>query len=334
MAAGYTINAIWARHAVARLEAAGQPVADILADVSIDPRILEQDSGRITFRQHALLLDRAAERTGDDCFALNLAAQPAELRDVGLLTYVGLSSKTLGEAIRNLARYVAVLNEAGLLELELRRDPAIVAVQLIDATVRSRQQAMEFAVANLVRALRFITRRDLRPVEVVFLHPRTRGVDAFERFFGCPVRFGQPRYTVSLARSQLDIPIATADHRLLGILTGYCQEVLADRARASPGLRHEVERVLMNLMPRGGADARTVARELGVSVRTLSRRLKDGGASFLGILDELRADLAKKYLGDKSLSLAEVAYLLGYADASAFSHAFRRWTGKTPNQMR
>ena len=334
MAAGHTIDAIWARHAVSRLEEASQPVADILAATGIDPLVLNQDGGRIAFRRHAALLDRAAEITGDDCFALTLAAQPIDLRDVGLLAYVGLSSKTLGEAIRNLARYVAVLNDAGRIELHLQGDPAIVAFDVIDATVRSRQQVTEFAIANLVRALRFITRRDLRPVEVAFLHPRNRGIDVFERFFGCPVRFGQPRYAVFLAQSQLATPIATADHRLLGVLTSYCQQVLADREQLSPGLRHEVERVLMNLMPRGEADTRTVARKLGVSVRTLSRKLKDGGASFLVILDELRADLGRKYLSDKSLSLAEVAYLLGYADASAFSHAFRRWTGKTPSQMR
>ena len=334
MAAGHTIDAIWARHAVARLEEAKQPVADILAAAGIDPLALKQDGGRIAFRQHALLLDRAAEFSGDDCFALNLAAQPVDIRDVGLLAYVGLSSKTLAEAIGNLTRYLAVLNDAVRIDLQLQGDPTIVAFDVTDATVRSRQQVTEFAVANLVRGLRFITRRDLRPVEVAFLHPRSRGIDAFKRFFGCPVRFAQPRYAVSFARLQLDIPIATADHRLLAVLTGYCQEVLADRQPVSSGLRHEVERVLMNLMPRGEVGTKAVARELGVSVRTLSRRLKDGGASFLGILDELRADLAKKYLGDKSLSLAEVAYLLGYADASAFSHAFRRWTGKTPNQMR
>lgn len=334
MAAGHTIDAIWARNAVARLQEAKQPIADILSAIGIDPLVLKQRGSRIAFRQHATLLDRAAELTGDDCFALNLAARPMDLREVGLLTYVGLSSKTLGEAIRNLARFVAILNEAVRVELQLEGDRAIVALDVIDATVRTRQQAMEFAVANLVRALRAGGRRDLRLVEVAFLHPRSREIDAFERFFGCPVHFRQPRYTVSLARSQLNIPIVTADPRLLAILTSYCKEVLADRGRASLGLRHEVERVLMNVMPKGEADTQTVARELGLSVRTLSRKLKDDGVNFLVILDELRADLAKQYLGDKSRSLAEVAYLLGYSDASAFSHAFRRWTGKTPGQVR
>ena len=135
MAAVHTIDAIWARQAVAFLEKAHQPADTILADAGIDRRTLEEEGSRVTFRQHAALLDGAAEATRNDCLGLTLAKQPMDLRDVGLLAYVGLSSSTLGEAIRNLARYGTVLNEAARVALEVGQGHVVIGVEVIDPIV-------------------------------------------------------------------------------------------------------------------------------------------------------------------------------------------------------
>jgi AraC-like DNA-binding protein len=331
MAAVPTIDAIWARQAVAFLEESGRPADAILAVAGIDRRILQHEGSRITFQQHAALLDQAAAATGDDCFGLTLASQPIDLRDVGLLAYVGLSSRTLGDGVRNLVRYAAVLNEGVRITLDVGQSQAIIELQLIDPTVRDRRQVTEFAIANFVRAQRFLTLRHLSPAAVTFVHPRIDKIEAFERFFGCTVSFQQARYAVCLAPSQLAIPITTADDRLLRVLTSYCQTILADRKQSSSDLRHEIERVLLDLLPRGGADAQSVARALGMSVRTLSRRLKAEGAAFNTIRDRLRADLARSYLADGRLSRGQIAYLLGYAQISSLSHAAKRWTAQVPS---
>jgi len=128
--------------------------------------------------------------------------------------------------------------------------------------------------------------------------------------------------------------MATADKRLHGILTGYCEEILASREDRSPDLRHQVERIIAKLLCRGEAETEEVAHELGMSVRTLARRLGQPGVSFGQILDELRHDLALRYLRDPNLSLSQIAFLLGYSELSAFSHAFRRWTRTTPGEWR
>src|SRR5690242_11116133 len=101
MTAGFTVDAIWARQAAAFLEQAGQPSGPILAEAGLDPALLAKERERIPYRQFASLLDCAAEATGDDCIGLTLASQPLDMREVGLLAYVGLSSSTLGDAIRN-----------------------------------------------------------------------------------------------------------------------------------------------------------------------------------------------------------------------------------------
>ncbi|MFO1060458.1 MAG: AraC family transcriptional regulator [Dongiaceae bacterium] len=334
MAVVHTVDAVWARVIADHLERSGRPAREILAAAGLDRAGLQQEGTRVPFRQHARLLDLAAEATGDGCFGLHLAAREVDIRDAGLLAYVGLSSRTLGEAVRNLARYGSVLNEAIRGTLELSEDAADLVIEVLDPSVRNRRQAVEFSAANVVRGCRMITGTELRPRGVSFAHPRNHEVDQFERFFGCPVSFGRARTVISLAPRQLLLPVATADARLLAVLTGYCREILAGREQTSPGLRHQIERILIDLLPRGEASAARVAKELGMSVRTLSRKLQASGATFAAILDALRADLATRYLGDRTLPLADVAYLLGYSDVSAFSHAFKRWTGKSPGQIR
>jgi AraC-like DNA-binding protein len=117
-------------------------------------------------------------------------------------------------------------------------------------------------------------------------------------------------------------------------LTGYCEDILASREDRSPDLRLRVERIIAKLLSRREAETEPVAHELGMSVRTLTRRLSKMGVSFAQILDELRYDLALRYLRDPNQSLAQIAFLLGYSELSAFSHAFRRWTRTTPGEWR
>jgi AraC-like DNA-binding protein len=334
MAAAPTIDAVWAKRISAKLKVAGLPAGEILRKAGIKPHLLNQRNARIPFRQHAALLELASIVTENSCFGLELAAREIDPRDAGLLAYAALSSRTLGDAVKIIKRYLRVLNEAAEIRTAIQRDLAVGEFYFTDASVRTCTQATEFGLANFVRSMRFLTGIQLRPMEVGFAHPRNRDINKFEKFFGCPIRFGGRRNSIIISRHQLALPIATADERLLGILTGYCDEILASRAKISADLRHEVERLIMKLLSRGEADTRRVAHELGMSVRTLARKLRESGASFAEILDELRADLARKYLGDVTLTVSQVTFLLGYSEVSAFNHAFKRWTGKTPSRWR
>src|SRR5205814_7256149 len=109
---------------------------------------------------------------------------------------------------------------------------------------------------------------------------------------------------------------------------------LARRPTQRNGLRYEVEQVLPQLLPHGKATTSDVARQLGVSRRTLSRSLFAEGVTFARILEELRAALAKRYLRDRELPISEIAWLLGYREIGSFTHAFKRWTGTSPSQFR
>ena len=329
-----TIDAIWAKRTAERLNAQGLPAEELLEKAGIKRYLLNQKAARIPFHQHATLLDLAARATENGCFGLDLAAKEIDPRDNGLLVYTALSSKNFGETLKVLKRYFHVLNEAIDLNVESSPQAATVNFDYADTDLPMRRQATEFGAANLVRTIRFITNSRLRPVEVKFHHSRNHEIAKVERFFGCRVHFGRRDNSLTFSRSQLNLPIATADERLHGLLTGYCEEILASREQTSPDLRHQVERIITRLLSRGEAETETVAHELGMSVRTLARRLADLGVTFAQILDELRHDLALRYLRDRDLSLSQIAFLLGYSEVSAFSHAFRRWTRTTPGEWR
>ena len=141
-----------------------------------------------------------------------------------------------------------------------------------------------------------------------------------------PVEFGRRANLIELNQTDLSVPIIDADKRLLDVLRGYL--VLAKHRKRPPSLIETVERLIVDRL------SNIVAKELAMSSRSLSRALAKLGTSFHAIVETLRKDLAHKYLEQGDLNLKEITFLLGYADISGFNHAFKRWTGKTPSDVR
>jgi AraC-like DNA-binding protein len=126
----------------------------------------------------------------------------------------------------------------------------------------------------------------------------------------------------------------SADPYLNRLLVANCEEALSRRLTKQGSFRVAVENAIVPLLPHGKVHAAEIARKLGLSQRTSARRLSSEGLSFSQVLEDLRSDLAKQYLSDQSLSVSRIAWLLGYQEVSAFTHAFKRWTGKTPREVR
>ena len=153
-------------------------------------------------------------------------------------------------------------------------------------------------------------------------------------FLGCEIEFGSDVDEIAFPQSVGQMPIESADHHLNDLLVTFCEEALAHRKPGGVSLRSSVENAIAPLLPHREARAEEIARRLGMSHRTLARRLASEGLTFTGILDELKIDLAKSYLKKDELPISQTAWLLGYGEVSAFTHAFKRWTGMTPRQWR
>ena len=153
-------------------------------------------------------------------------------------------------------------------------------------------------------------------------------------FFGGDVEFGADVDLLTFSRSILDIAVVSADPYLNKLLIKQYEDVLAHRKLNRYAFALRVENAIVPLLPHGKANAKDVAQKLGMSQRTLARHLASEGLTFVGMLKELRADLAKRDLADKDLSITKIAWLLGYQEVSAFTNAFKRWTGMTPRAAR
>jgi AraC-like DNA-binding protein len=181
---------------------------------------------------------------------------------------------------------------------------------------------------------RQLTGLPLKPDRVQFMHHREAIAPELAAFFGSKVSFGADTDEVVFATTLQTTPVVSADPYLNRLLITYCEEALSHRGACYGPFRSSVENAIAPLLPHGNAQAGEIARRLGMTRRTLSRRLSSEGLTFSEVLEALRTDLAKRHLADKSLSISEIAWLLGYREVSAFTHAFKRWTGKSPREVR
>jgi AraC-like DNA-binding protein len=156
----------------------------------------------------------------------------------------------------------------------------------------------------------------------------------FIEFFGDDVEFGSAVDEIAFAGAVGLLPIVSADPYLNKLLTTYCEEALSRRPCNSGSFRSAVENAIVPLLPHGQARVVEIARRLGLGQRSLCRRLASEGATFSEVLESMRSELAERYLADRSLSISQIAWLLGYQEVSAFTHAFKRWTGKAPREAR
>jgi len=328
-----TVLAVWVGVVAEDLREHRKNAGRVLAEVGLDLPTINRDGARIPWKAQADLLEIAALELGDDSYGLHLA-QRVDVRDAGAIAYLGLASRTLGEALLNFERYARVFNEGARIKISTDGDTAVIGINSVDPSILHQRQQMEFSAAVLVHAYRTFTGRQITPVEVGFVHDRRAERRELTRFFGCVVEYLQNDAAIVLKPKDLTIPIATADDRLLKILRAHCESVLREYGTHDEGLLPKVERKVMDLLPQGQARAKVVAAELGLSDRTLARRLSALGTSFDRTLDRLRHQLALKYVTGSDLSLTQVAFLLGYSNQPAFSLAFKRWTGRAPSQMR
>jgi AraC-like DNA-binding protein len=323
-----------ARHAYARCAKANINADMLLRTAGLPRASIDNPDVRIAVQSQIEFLNLAAEALGDEWLGFHLA-QRFELREAGLGYYVMASSDLLGDALQRCARYSGMTNEGA--RLSYRAEKQITLRVSYEGVARhpDRHQ-IEFFMTTLVRACRDLTGQQVRPQRVTLSHLRTGEFKEIKEYFGCPVLFGDLADEVIFSKGIERMQVSSADPYLNALLLKYCEEARARRSRAAKAspLRLSVENTIAPLLPHGKGDASEVARWLGLSERTLARRLKSEGLSFAGILHDLRYDLARTYLGESSLSVSKVAWLLGYGEVSSFSSAFKRWSGKSPRQAR
>ncbi|KLK90131.1 transcriptional regulator [Microvirga vignae] len=293
---------------------------------------IQDRQARVNAASEITFLNLVADALPDELLGFHLA-EAFDLRESGLLYFVLASSATLGEALARAERYSTITNEGVRLRCHGGSDLSL-RYSYVGVPRHKDRHQVEFWSRMLVRICQTLTGTELRPIRVSFAHPRCSASGQLDAFFGCEVAFASDADDVAFARGASQLRLVNADPYLNEILIRYGEEALAQRANPASPIRTSVENALAPLLPHGKGHAGEVARALGMSERTLARRLAAENLTFLGIREEMRKDLALCYLKDASISISRIAWMLGFQEVSAFTHAFRRWTGMTPTQMR
>jgi AraC-like DNA-binding protein len=315
-----------------RMREAGIKLEPLLPRVGLTVDQINDPERRIGAANQIAFLEAAAEALNDNLLGYRLA-ETFDLRDLGLLYYVMASSGTLGEALERASRYSRQTNEAIVFQYQEAREPRL---RLVYSGVRRHAdlQQMEFCIAAMVRVSRTLSGRQFFPKRVSVSHVRSRGMSKLAGILGKNLEFGSEVDEITFPAGSADWTLVDADARLNRLLLKTCEEGLRSRKGGGSRFRITVENTISPLLPHGQAKANVVANKLGMSERTLVRRLAEEGLTFSEILQQLKASLAVRYLKEDGLPISRIAWLLGFEEVSSFSHACRRWTGKSPRELR
>jgi AraC-like DNA-binding protein len=304
-----------------------------LTNAGLTEQQIENRDARLAVQRQIEFLDVTANALGDDFLGFHLA-QVVDLREMGLLFYVAASSETLGDALQRAARYSSIANE-GLSIQYLKGGDIRVVVEYVGVARHTDRQQIEFLITVLIRLCRQLTGRDLKPSRVRIMHRRSgRDRSKFAAYFGRSITFGARTDELIFANEIADMTVSSADPYLNELLVANCEQALSHRRANRGSFRVAIENAMVPLLPHGKVSASQIAAKVGLSQRTAARRLALEGTTFSSILESLRADLAGQYLSDPDLSISRIAWLLGYQEVSAFTHAYKRWSGRTPREAR
>ena len=305
----------------------GADPAKVLANAGLDPASLDAPEGLISFVAVGRLLRECVVKTGCPHFAL-LVGQRTRLSHLGLLGGLMRHSPTLGVAIRTFAVYQH-LNTQGMAKFLFDKDGvATLGNVVFQRGTEHVDQIYEIDVASTLSVIRELCGARWRPAGVLFAHVKPSDVGPHRRFFQAPCRFDSERTAFLFPAQSLEHRLAGADPEQFRIL-----EAQAD-ARNDLALVFQLRRALRTLLLSEAASGDEVAKLLSMHRRTLNRRLKAEGTTFQELLDEVRFEAACQLLDTARIPITEIAASLGYAETSAFSRAFRRWSGATPLERR
>ncbi|PCM43158.1 AraC family transcriptional regulator [Marinobacter sp. ANT_B65] len=297
----------------------------------LDMPALGDPDRRVPAEVHYRLWDFAERVTGDPAVGLN-AGQIIDPERMGLVGHVFFNCDTLGEAVTQYVRLHRLINESVTLSFEQIADQAILTWQADSPEHYCRQDMDRTLAAAMCRTRHFIY-PDIKAEWAEIAHPRPDYADKYETLLKGPVTFGTATTRLAFNSRHLSHPIP---HRNPYVYSAVLRQVngLLARLQTRRSFRRKIHKLISRQMSTEKIDADTLARQCHMSRQTLYRRLKKEGSGFHELVEEVRKDKALRYVASDHYALGEIAFLLGFSELSAFSRAFKRWTGVSPAQYR
>ncbi len=308
-------------------------VAALLRSVGIEPDSPVDPSHMISDNEYYAFLERIA-RAEDNGTTLPLRAGAAmRSNDYGAFGLAWKSAPNLRGSFDRSERYARVLTSVSTYEVEATESGALMHLHREGERHLGMRISNEATIASIATISREVASKPLKPLAVYFKHPAPKSIADHEAYFGCPVHFDTDRDALLISHESLQTPNKLADEGISTFFESHLQSEVS-KLEDVPSLERQVRSEVSQSLSEGIPTLPDIANRLGMSGRTLQRRLSEHGHSYQNLVDESRRQLAKNLLKDTDFSLVEVAFLTGFSEQSAFTRAFKRWAGQTPRSFR
>jgi AraC-like DNA-binding protein len=316
-----------ALHGFVRLvHALGGDPGTLLTDAHLHQELLTDPDAYLPFRSVARLLERAAHDLDCPDFGLQLANRQS-IEILGPIALIARHSATTSGALQSIAENIHIYSPALRIGLErLSETTARYTFAILATGLPIRTQMNELGIGVSAGVFRLLTGSQFRPLRVFLPHAAAAAPETYRRFFGCAVIFDADHCGFDVRTEDLDRPRAEDDPQVREIVAQYLDEHRADHPDA--GLVTHVRHLIGRTLPAGQATVVNISAHLGVHPRSLQRWLARSDNTFERLLDDVRREEAERYLMTSSLTLGQIARMLGYSEQSCFSRAALRWFGE------
>jgi len=327
----YTTIASWSQIIHKALQAEGIDPAPIFKDAGIDVSLISKQGHRFELSNMSRLWELASQASANDCFGLYAGKHwhPNSFHALGI---AWLSSPTLLDAFSRLVRYIALISTVIEVELVDNGDTHTFRYSAKTSGDTVNDQAKIAAVASLVVMIRQMIGDQFTPVCVDLDMEKQPSDKELQSFLGCEIHYQQKQSGIEINTEILKRPLLSANMELLQsseiLIADYLKRIGKNDILAT------VRVEMMRQLPSGNLTDDSIAQAMHMSTRTLQRRLGDFNYTYRQLLEEVRTELAEKYLADPNYSITEIAFLLGFAETSSFSKSYKKWTGQSPSESK
>ena len=315
-------------------EASGIDCVPLIARAGIDPEVLKDNCLQIPTTAMEYLLQLLIEASGDPCFGLH-SAKFVEPSSYSVLGYISMNCSTLRAIQAKIPIFEKIVGDMGVTSVEVADGFALQRWECKFSNPLVARHEVEHVIGSwVIYAKNYL---NFTPHDGIwFEHSAPADVKIladYQEIFGCEVLFDQPTSGIRISEEKLDLPLPQANEKLLSMLLEHATRLLSE-INQHQCTTDQVKNLLRLMLKDRSPSSALIAEKLGISSRTLQRKLGEEGTRYQDVLNELRLELALYFLKNTALSLESIAFELGYAEARSFYRSFKTWTGHTAGSYR
>ncbi len=302
---------------------------------NIDPKLLLNENGRIKGTQFQILIKSLLKQSKDPLMGLH-TSQFVQPGSYNVLGYITMSCATIGEAIARIPPFERLVGDMGVTETGELAEQFFLEWHCAYTDPNVRRHMIDNVLSSWTNYARWLANQDTSPSEVRLQHevPEPAIRKQYEEFFRCPISFGATHNRILLHKKLLALPLRQPDKLLLKTLESHAASRLSQLNEQEAKTSIRVAQAIQSHLKLGIARKELIAEELGMTPRTLQRKLDKEGSSYQSLLEEIRKEHAFDMLQNSGLAVQDIAFNLGFADSRSFHRSFKKWSGTTPGAYR